>query len=103
VFFKNEEENFKKKPKKVEEKLVESKIDTIMKRLETMTQQVDLISRYLSTVSTKVGKALDASVGYQRDLDDLERRINIIKSKMEELENVVPEIKLKDSVGEKAG
>ena len=74
-----------------------------MKRLETMTQQIDLISRYLSTVSKRVGKALDASVGYQRDLDDLERRINLIKSKMEEIENVVPEVKLKDKLGRKAG
>ena len=103
MMFEREEENFKKKPKIVNENLVESKIDVIMKRLDTMTQQVDLISRYLSTVSTRVGKALDASVGYQRDLDDLERRINMIKSKMEDLDNVVPEIKMRDSIGKKAG
>jgi len=33
----------------------------------------------------------------------LERRINLIKSKMEELENVVPEIKLSKKLGKKAG
>ncbi len=102
MFLESEEENFKKKPKMLEERLMESKIDTIMKRLETMTQQIDLISRYLSTVSKRVGKALDASVAYQRDLDDLERRIKLIKSKMEEIEYVVPEVKLKDKFGRKA-
>jgi len=102
MFFESEEENFNKKPKMLEERLMESKINTIMKRLETMTQQIDLISRYLSTVSKRVGKALDASVAYQRDLDDLERRINLIKSKMEEIENVVPEVKLKEKFGRKA-
>ncbi len=102
MFFESDEETFREKSKKVEGKPIESKIDTIMERLEMMTQQIDMISRYLSTVSKRVGKALDASVAYQRDLDDLERRINLVKSRMNELENVVPEVEIKESIGRKA-
>jgi len=102
MLFESEEETFKKKPKMLEERQVESKINMIMKRLETMTQQIDLISRYLSNVSKRVGKAIDASTAYQKDLDDLERRLRLIKSKIEELENVVPEVKLKEKFGGKA-
>ena len=102
MLFESDEETFKKRPKMPEESLMESKINNIMKRLEVMTQQIDLISRYLSTVSNRVSKAIDASVAYQRDLDDLERRINLIKSKMGELENVAPEVKFKEKFGVKA-
>jgi len=103
MFWNSEEETFKLKPKKFEEKIDESKINSIMERLEAITQQVNLISRYLSDVSKRVSQAIDASVAYQRDLDDLERRIKLIKSKMEELENFVPEIELEKKLGRKAG
>jgi hypothetical protein len=102
MLFQGDEETFKKKSKDLEEKVVDSKVSNIMKRLEIMTHQIDLISRYLDTVSSRVGKALDASVAYQRDLDDLERRINLVKSRMDDLENVVPEVEIKDRIGRKA-
>jgi len=102
MLWENEEETFKRKPKGFKERVDESKINAIMKRLELITQQVNLISKYLSNVSKRVGEALEASVAYQRDLDDLERRIRQIKSRMEELENIVPEIEMK-KFGRKAG
>ncbi len=97
------EETFKTKEKKsAETEVKESKMDEIMDRLELITQQVNLISGYLSNVSQRVSKAIDASVAYQRDLDDLERRIELIKSRMEELEHIVPEVELGDKLGKKA-
>jgi archaellum component FlaC len=100
----DEEETFKVEEKHVEiEKTEESKIDSIMERLELITQQINLISSYLMNVSQRVSKSIDASVAYQRDLDDLERRIESVKSKIEDLENVVPEIQLEKKVGRRAG
>ena len=48
----DEEETFKVKEKHVEiEKIDESKMDSIMERLELITQKVDLISDYLTSIS----------------------------------------------------
>ena len=100
----DEEETFKTKEKHVEiENIDESKLNSIMERLELITQQVNLISNYLMNVSQRVSKSIDASVAYQRDLDDLERRIESVKSKVEDLENVVPEVQLEKKVGRRAG
>jgi len=98
-----EEESFKPKEKKPAEIEIEkSKIDEIMDRLNLITKQVNSISEYLSNVSQKVSKAIDASVAYQRDMDDLERRIELIKSKIDELDQIVPEVKLGKKFGKKA-
>jgi tetrahydromethanopterin S-methyltransferase subunit G len=99
----DEEETFKTKEKHVETEIEESKLNSIMERLELITQQVNLISNYLMNVSQKVSKSIDASVAYQKDLDDLERRIESVKSKIEDLENVVPEVQLEKKVGKGAG
>jgi len=100
----DEEETFKVKEKHVEiEKIDESKLNSIMERLELIEQQINLISNYLMNISQKVSKSIDASVAYQRDLDDLERRIESVKSKIEDLENVVPEVQLERKVGRRAG
>jgi tetrahydromethanopterin S-methyltransferase subunit G len=100
----DEEETFKLKEKRIEiEKIDESKVNSIMERLELITEQVNLISGYLLNVSKKVNKSIDASATYQRDLDNLERKIESIKSKLEDLENVVPEVQLERKVGRRAG
>jgi len=100
---KEEEETFKPKEKKpAETEVEESKMDEIMDRLELITQQVNLLSEYLTSIYQRVSKSIDASVAYQRDLDDLERRIELIKSRMEELEHIVPEVELGDKLGKKA-
>ena len=109
----DEEETFKPKKEEVEEEPgvteeVEQEekektgVESINERLETITQQVNLIANYLSNISGRVSKAIDASVAYQRDLDDLETRINQIKSRIEELEHVVPEVELEKILGKKA-
>jgi len=109
----DEEETFKPKKEEVEEepevteevKLEEKKevsAGSINKRLETITQQVNMIAKYLSNISQRVSKAIDASVAYQKDLDDLERRINQLKARLEELEHVVPEVELEKILGKKA-
>jgi prefoldin subunit 5 len=103
-----EEETFKPKKqveKEIEEEKEKSKepsVDSIMEKLEIITKQVSLISQYLATVSKRVSKAMDASVAYQRDLDELERRIELIRSRIEELENIAPEVRLEKELGKKA-
>ncbi len=108
-----EEETFKPKKKEYEEKLEiteENKLEekkkvsteSINKRLEMISQQVNLIAKCLSNITQRVGKAVDASVSYQKNLDDLEERINHLRSRLEELENVVPEVKLEKILGKKA-
>ena len=100
---KEEEETFKPKEKRpTETGIEESKIDTIINRLELITQQVNSISEYLTNISQRVGKAIDASIAFQRDMDDLERRIELIKSRMKELEHIVPEVELGEKFGKKA-
>jgi flagellar biosynthesis chaperone FliJ len=100
---KEDEESFRPKEKESNEVEVdESKIDDIVIRLDSITKQVNMISQYLTNISQRVSKAIDASVAYQRDIDDLERRINLVKSRMEELENIVPEVELGDKLGKKA-
>ena len=109
----DEEETFKPKKMEIEEEhemLEEVKpeerkevsTESINKRLETITQQVNIIAKYLSNISQRVSKAIDASVSYQKDLDDLEKRINQLRNRLEELENVVPEVKLEKILGKKA-
>ena len=102
MFSRDEEEVFVKKEKKPEkfEKEEKDKINSLMDRVEIIAQQVNIISKYLSNISQKVSKVVDASVAYQRDLD---QRINLLKSKLEEIENVVPEIELERKTGRRAG
>ena len=104
--FKPKEEEIEEEPEVTEEAEPEEKkeasVETVMEKLETITQQVNLIANYLSSISQRVGKAIDASVAYQRDLDELESRINQIKSRIEELEHVVPEVELEKILGKKA-
>jgi len=106
-----EEETFKPEKEEVEEiteeakpeeRTEEDKIESIMERLETITQQVNLLAKYFSNISQRVSKAIDASVAYQRDLDDLERRIELVRSRIEELEHFAPEVELEREIGKKA-
>lgn len=105
----DEEETFKPKKEEIEEleeeqeEKKEVSVGSIMEKLETISQQVNLISNYLSNISQRVSKAIDASVAYQKDLDYLENRIELLRSKLENLENVVPEIELKKKFGKSAG
>lgn len=100
----DEEETFIVKEKTTEiKKIEESKINSIVERLELITQQVNLISNYLMNISKRVSKSKDTSVAYQKDLNDLEKKIESIKSKIEDLENVVPEVQLEKKVGRRAG
>jgi cob(I)alamin adenosyltransferase len=100
----DEEETFVIKEKSTEiEKIEQFKINSIVERLELITQQVNLISNYLMNISKRVSKSKDTSVAYQKDLNDLEKKIESIKSKIEDLENVVPEVQLEKKVGRRAG
>jgi regulator of replication initiation timing len=105
MFSEKEEEIFKfkiKKPSEIEN-TEEPKICTIIDRLEAIEQQVNMISKYLSDVSKRVSKAVDTSVSFQKDLNNLEKRVESIKTKIEDLEGVVPEVEIERKYGKRAG
>jgi tetrahydromethanopterin S-methyltransferase subunit G len=104
MFLGKEEETFKfeiKKPFKIES-IEEPKICTIIDRLEMIEQQVNMVSKYLSDVSQRVSKAVDTSVSFQKDLNNLEKRVESIKTKIEDLESVVPEVEMERKYGKRA-
>ena len=104
MFFEDEEENFKFKPKTIDlVKFDETKINAIEERLDSIQQQIDLISKYLVNVSKRVSKIIDTSLSFQKELNELEKRIKVIRSKVETLENVVPEVELESKLGRRAG
>jgi len=104
MLWEDEEETFKFKPKKLDlGKLDETKIDVIEERLDSVQQQINMISKYLGDVSKRISKVIDTSLSFQEELNDLEKRIQAIRSKVENLENVVPEVELKSKLGRKAG
>jgi len=104
MFSNSAEETFRIKPKKpIEiEKIEEPKLHSIIERLEGIEKQIDMISKYLSNVSQRVSKTIETSVLFQKDLDNLEKRIESIRLKIEDLESVVPEVELERKFGKGA-
>ena len=94
-----EEEVFRTKPRmkpeKVE-KLPEPNVEEALQKLNRITEQVNLMSRYLSYLSEKFDKTIDSAIAYDRSLDDIERRINLLKSKIEEMEIATPSVELRE-------
>lgn len=92
-----EEETFKFKPK-VEEKTGiisnQPNIQEVMQKINTITEQINLISRYLTYLSQKFDKTIDNAITYDKTLDEIENRINSLKNKIEELEIVSPDVDL---------
>ncbi|MEM5793595.1 MAG: hypothetical protein QXY45_04565 [Candidatus Aenigmatarchaeota archaeon] len=97
MFWKSQqEEEFKFKPK-LEQKIVETKtIDTteIMEKINTLTEQINTISKYLSYLSQKFDRTLEGAVAYDKTLSEIERRINALREKIDELEIVSPDVDL---------
>ncbi len=94
---KQEEETFKFKPK-VEEKTQttpnQPNMKEVIEKVNTITEQINLISRYLSYLSQKFDKTIDNAITYDKTLDEIENRINSLKNKIEELEIVSPDVDL---------
>ena len=92
-----EEETFKFKPK-VEEKTQtipdQPNMKEVVEKVNTITEQINLISRYLSYLSQKFDKTIDNAITYDKTLDEIENRINSLKNKIEELEIVSPDVDL---------
>jgi len=91
-----EEETFKVKIKKEtkSEKIPEPNVEEAIQKLNKITEQVNLMSRYLSYLSEKFDKTIDSAIAYDRSLDDIERRINLLRSKIEEMEIASPSVGL---------
>lgn len=91
-----EEEIVKRKPTKPVEvrRTEELGIESTLNKLDTIVQQVSLLSRYLSYLSDKVDKAIDRTVAYERGLDDLERRINQLGTRIGKFQTASPSVML---------
>ncbi|MBD3155618.1 MAG: hypothetical protein GF368_03095 [Candidatus Aenigmarchaeota archaeon] len=94
-----EEETFDFKPKTEKKPQTISVSDQpnmgeVVEKINTITQQINLISKYLSYLSQKFDKTIDDAMTYDKTLDDIEGRINSLKSKIERLEIVSPDIDL---------
>jgi predicted nuclease with TOPRIM domain len=57
-----------------------------MEKLNRITEQVNMISRYLSYLSEKFDRTIDSAVTYDRSLDEIEVRIENLRKKIENLE-----------------
>jgi len=97
-----EEESFNFKPK-VEGKtqFISNQFDMeeILDKINTITEQINLMSKYLSYLSQKFDKTIDNAITYDKTLDEIENRINSLKSKIEDLEIVSPDVDLAEDRG----
>jgi len=69
-------------------------MEEVMGKINTITEQINLISKYLSYLSQKFDKTIDSAITYDNTLDEIENRINSLKNKIEELEIVSPDVDL---------
>ena len=92
----SEEETFKFEIKKEtkSENLPEPNVEQALQKLNKITEQVNLMSRYLSYLSEKFDKTIDSAIAYDRGLDDIESRINLLRSRIEEMEITSPGVDL---------
>lgn len=93
-----EPESFDFKPK-LEEKKTEvisgqPNMEEVMQKINTITEQINLMSRYLSYLSQKFDKTIDSAITYDKTLDSIESRIDSLKNKIEDLEIVSPGVDL---------
>jgi len=92
-----EEEAFKVRPKVEEKNQVISNqpdMEEVVGKINTITEQINLMSKYLSYLSQKFDKTIDSAITYDNTLDNIENRINTLKNKIESLEIVSPDVDL---------
>ncbi|NCN39088.1 MAG: hypothetical protein COY38_02710 [Candidatus Aenigmarchaeota archaeon CG_4_10_14_0_8_um_filter_37_24] len=92
-----EEESFRFKPRTEEKTQTISNqpnMEEVMEKINTITEQINLMSKYLSYLSQKFDKTIDSAITYDRTLDEIEGRINSLKNKIEDLEIVSPDVDL---------
>jgi len=96
---KTEEEIFKSvkaKPETFKEKdKVDSTLEGAMVKINKITEQINLMSRYLSYLSEKFDKTIDSAIAYDKTLDEIESRINLLRAKIDDLDSVSsPSVKM---------
>ena len=101
MFERSEEEIFVNKPKRSIDfdTSANMKINSLMKKIDVMMQKMMLIMNSLDYISSKVDKALDELVAYDRSLDEIESRINTIKSKINEMDALAPSVEIENVSG----
>ena len=92
-----EEESFDFKPKAEGKTQVISnqpEMEEVLRKINTITDQINLMSKYLSYLSQKFDKTIDSAITYDNTLDEIENRINSLKNKIEDIEIVSPDVDL---------
>lgn len=85
--------------------------ETLNKRLDDLSQRIDLLYRYVSFLSSRIDnlrrESVEGKVKKEREavetLKDLSNRIKKLREKIEGLKSVVPEVELEEMRGKKAG
>ena len=101
MFERSEEEIFVNKPKRsidIDDS-ANMKVNSLVKKIDIMMQKMMLITSSLDYISNKVDKALDELVAYDRSLDEIESRINMIKSKISEMDALAPSVEIENVSG----
>jgi len=101
MFERSEEENFAGKPRRsidIDDS-ANMKVNSLVKKIDIMMQKMMLITSSLDYISSKVDKALDELVAYDRSLDEIETRIHMIKSKISEMDALAPSVEIENVSG----
>lgn len=101
MFERMEEEQFAKKPIRSIDlnDITNMKINTLMKKIDSMFQKMILLEDTLDHISDKVDKALNELIAYDRSLDEIETRISLIKSRMDEMDISAPSVEIENISG----
>lgn len=87
------------KTKAVKQEVIEEpqEIDDTTEKLNKITEQINLMSRYLTYLSEKFDKTIDSAITYDRNLDNIESRIDQLKDKIENFDFVDSSVNLERS------
>ena len=101
MFERMEEENFSNKPvRSIDlDDRTNMKVNILIKKIDMMFQKMILLENLLDHISNKVDKALDELVAYDRSLEEIEARINIIKSRIDDIDASAPSVEIESVSG----
>ena len=101
MFERMEEEDFSSKPTRsidLDDR-TNMKVNILIKKIDMMFQKMILLENLLNHISSKVDKALDELVAYDRSLEEIETRINTIKSRIDDIDASAPSVEIESISG----
>jgi DNA repair ATPase RecN len=95
-------EDFKEHPLPTEiaEARQNFEMEAMSSKLNKITEQINTMARYLTYLSDKFDRTLDSAVVYDRNLDEIEARINNLKQRIEDFDLSESNLDLERSAGE---